>query len=77
LTTLRDLLKAGLSFTNHERDTEHPPSVSALAAQIKALKGAHTIEGTPERTINRPSSAEEPITARIRRRTASRRPVVS
>ena len=43
-------------------------SVPELAEQIKALKAEHSIDGTPERIGTRRSSAEEPVTARIRRR---------
>ena len=69
LTTLRDQLKAGLSGKTPEPGSEPPPSVSELAARIKALKAAHNIEATPQRVRQKQSSAEEPITARIRRRT--------
>ena len=69
LTSLRDQLKAGLSGTAHEPDNEEGPSVSELAEKIKALKAAHTIEATPQRVRQKHSSAEEPVTARIRRRT--------
>jgi hypothetical protein len=67
LTTLRDQLKAGLSGKTPEPGTE-PPSVSELAARIKAIKAAHNIEATPQRVRQKQSSAEEPITRRIRRR---------
>jgi hypothetical protein len=43
-------------------------SVSELASRIKALKAANTIEATPERVQRKHAAAEEPITARIRRR---------
>ena len=69
LTTLRDQLKAGLSGKTPEPGSEPPPSVSELAARIKALKAAHSIEATPQRIRQKQSSAEEPVTARIRRRT--------
>ena len=68
LANLRDRLKACLSGTNPSPDTEPRPSVSELAEQIKALKAANTIETTRERVGKRRSSAEEPVTARIRRR---------
>jgi hypothetical protein len=68
LTTLRDQLKAGLSGTVAEPGTEPQPDVSELAERIKALKAAHTIEATPGRAGKRHSSAEEPVTTRIRRR---------
>ena len=68
LTALRDRLKAGLSGTTSEPGAEPLPGISELAQQIKALKATHTIEATPERVGKRRSSAEEPITARIRRR---------
>jgi hypothetical protein len=69
LTTLREQLKAGLSGTVAEPGAGPQPNVSELADRIKALKAAHTIEATPERAGKRHSSAEEPVTARIRRRT--------
>jgi hypothetical protein len=42
--------------------------VSDLAERIKALKAAHSIEPTPQRVRTKQSTAEEPVTARIRRR---------
>jgi len=68
MTTLRDQLKAGLSGSAHESGNEAGPSVSELAKKIKAIKAAHTIEATPQRIRKKHSSAEETITARIRRR---------
>jgi N12 class adenine-specific DNA methylase len=68
LTELRDLLKAGLSQATPEPGT---PDVAALALLIKSLKSAHTIDAAPERTAPRWIAAEEPVTARIRRRTAA------
>jgi hypothetical protein len=69
LTSLRDQLKAGLSATAQMQGDEAGPSVSELAEKIKALKAAHSIEATPQRVRQKQSSAEEPVTARIRRRT--------
>jgi hypothetical protein len=71
LTDLRDQLKAGLSATGHEPGKSEAPSVSELAERIKALKGANTIEAAPQRMQSKQAIAEEPITARIRRRTES------
>jgi hypothetical protein len=68
LATLRDKLKACLSGTNPEPGTELRPSSSELAEQIKTLKSMNAIEGTPARGGKRISSAEEPVTSRIRRR---------
>ena len=68
LTTLRDQLKAGLSATAHEPGKEEGPSVSELAERIKAMKAANSVEATPQRVGQKQSTAEEPITARIRRR---------
>jgi hypothetical protein len=75
LTILRDQLKIGLSTTAHSGQgqesmpgAEPAASVSDLAERIKALKAASTIETAPDRTANRQTSAEEPVTARIRRR---------
>jgi hypothetical protein len=69
LTTLRDQLKTGLSSTAHEPGKAEGPSVSELAERIKALKATNSIDATPQRARQKHSSAEEPITARIRRRT--------
>lgn len=67
MTGLRDQLKAGLSATSHQAD-ESGPTVSDLADRIKALKGANTIDAAPQRVQRKHASAEEPVTARIRRR---------
>jgi N12 class adenine-specific DNA methylase len=69
LTNLRDQLKIGLSATAQMQGDEAGPSASDLAEKIKALKAAHNIEATPQRARQKHSSAEEPVTARIRRRT--------
>jgi len=69
LTTLRDLLKASLSGTTPAPGTEPQLGVAELTERIKTLKAANTIEATPQRAGNRACSAEEPVTARIRRRT--------
>jgi hypothetical protein len=45
------------------------PSVSELAKRMKALKAANSIDATPQRVRQKHSTAEEPITPRIRRRT--------
>jgi hypothetical protein len=68
LTALRDLLKAGLSATAQVEGTETKPTVFELAERIKTLKAAHSIEATPQRVRQKHSSAEEPVTTRIRRR---------
>jgi N12 class adenine-specific DNA methylase len=68
LTSLRDQLKAGLSATAQSQGDEKGPNVSELAEKIKTLKAAHSIEATPQRVRQKHSTAEEPVTARIRRR---------
>jgi N12 class adenine-specific DNA methylase len=68
LTSLRDQLKAGLSATAQAQGDETGPTVSELAERIKALKVANSIEAMPQRARQKHSSAEEPVTARIRRR---------
>ncbi len=65
LAALRDQLKAGLSGAAPQ---EGEPTVPELAEQIKGLRAANTVEATPERTATRKLAAEEPVTARIRRR---------
>ena len=80
LNDLRDQLKAGLSAYAPAADGESRPTVPDLAERIKSLKAAHTIDATPERTSKRRISfAEEPVTARIRRRTenATAGPVIA
>jgi hypothetical protein len=69
LTGLRDELKARLSGKNPEPGSEPKRSVSDLATQIKFQMATYTINATPE-PVERPSTtqAEEPVTARIRRR---------
>ncbi len=67
LTSLRDRLKAGLSATAQGDDAKEV--VSELAARIKGLKAANTIEVTPQRAQRKLAAAEEPVTTRIRRRT--------
>lgn len=70
LTELRDQLKVKLS-AGHESGEDHGPTTSELAERIKALKSANTIEATPQRVERKQVAAEEPITARIRRRQAA------
>jgi hypothetical protein len=68
LTALRDQLKAGLSGGTPEPGAAPLPPVSELAERIKALKNARTIEAAPQRSGNRrTSTAEQPVTMRIRR----------
>jgi hypothetical protein len=71
LTALRDQLKAGLSGASREPDDNEGPSVSEIAEKKKTLKAAHNIEATPQRVRQKHSAAEEPVTARIRRRAES------
>lgn len=76
LTALRDRLKAGLSGAAPEEDAEASPTPAELADQIKALKAAHTIEAAPQRSGQRRTSAEVPVTARIRRKAETSTPSV-
>jgi N12 class adenine-specific DNA methylase len=69
LTGLRDQLKAGLSATAQVEANESKRAVSELAERIKMLKAAHSIDATPQRVRQNQSSPEEPVAARIRRRT--------
>jgi N12 class adenine-specific DNA methylase len=68
LTSLRDQLKAGLSATAHDASNESGPTVSELAERVKALKAVNSIETTPQRVQRKQAAAEEPVTARIRKR---------
>jgi hypothetical protein len=69
LTGLRDELRAHLSGKISEQESESRLSVSERAEKIKALKAANTIETTVQRVGQKHSPGEEPVTARIRRRT--------
>jgi hypothetical protein len=44
------------------------PTVAEIADQVKLLRAAQNIEAAPQRVRQKHSAAEEPITARIRRR---------
>lgn len=69
LTGLRDKLKNGLS--GKTPDGNAGPGVSELADQIKSLKAGHSVDAVPHRVRQKHSAAEEPIAARIRRRTGA------
>lgn len=85
LTQLRDQLKASLvgivyhatSQKSSEAGAKPPPSTAELAHRIKSSKVEHTIDATPERAVLRRTDAEEPVTARIRRKSeaSSQRPL--
>jgi hypothetical protein len=69
LTALRDRLKGSLSGVGGGERSEPQANAAELAEAIKRLKAANTVEAAPERTTGkRRVSAEEPVTARIRRR---------
>lgn len=79
LTDLRDRLKASLAGKGQHSGGGMPPadvaepqaSPADIADRIKALKAGHTIDAAPERAGVRRIDAEEPVSARIRRRAAS------
>ena len=68
LTDLRDRLKAGLSAGDRPADGGEGPDPAELADRIKALKAVNAVETAPQRIGQTNATAEEPITARIRRR---------
>jgi hypothetical protein len=68
LTAARDQLKACLSALTREAASESQPGAAELVRRIEELKAAHTEHAMPERAATRQSSAEEPVTSRIRRR---------
>jgi N12 class adenine-specific DNA methylase len=68
LTGLRDQLKAALSATAYQAQGDKGQDTADLAGRIKTLKAANTIEATPQRARQKQAAAEEPVTARIRRR---------
>ena len=65
LATLRDQLKNALSGAPKEGE----PTSAELAEKIKTLRAGQTVEAAPQRTGKRQSSAETPVTTRIRRKT--------
>ena len=69
LTDLRDRLKSRLSNTDQESERA-ADSAFALAGRIKTLKAANSIESATQRISHKQLTAEEPITARIRRQKA-------
>ncbi len=76
LTHLRERLKASLAGIPSNVGNDEAPdsaatqpiSTAVLADRIKALKTMHTIDAAHERSAIRSLDAEEPVTARIRRR---------
>jgi N12 class adenine-specific DNA methylase len=68
LTSLRDQLKAKLSASGLASSEDGGPTTGELAEWIKALKATNAVEAAPQRSERKQSTAEEPITARIRRR---------
>ena len=68
LASLRDALKTALTGRDNEAKPDGGPSTSELAAHIKALKAANTVESAAPRSDRKAVAAEEPIAARIRRR---------
>lgn len=69
LTRLRDRLETRLSATAPTPETDALPPVHVLVGRIKALKAAHTLDATPERSATRRSAtAEAAVTTRIRQR---------
>jgi hypothetical protein len=69
LRELRDQLKDALSTNSPAADEQQRPSVSELADRIKLLQAAHAIEPSPQSSHEkRVTSAEVPVTTRVRRR---------
>ena len=70
-TDLSDQLKAGLSATDKEEPGKTGPNVGDLPNRIKGLLASNVVEAAADRVSPRTSTAEGPVTARIRRRTES------
>ena len=68
LTAVRDRLKACLSGAAAEPGPEPQGSIPQLVERSNALSAASTAETLPDRVGRSHFSAEEPVTARIRRR---------
>jgi N12 class adenine-specific DNA methylase len=74
LTGLRDQLKVALSGTGQKDSREEGPSISELAGRIKAIRAAQSVETAPQTIRQTHRDYEEPVTARIRRRTQALSP---
>ena len=72
LTTLRDQLKNGLSTNTNSIEPPPESSLTDIAARIKSLRSSHTLDHTAERSPPKHSTAETPITFRIRERREGR-----
>ncbi|MBY0513257.1 MAG: hypothetical protein K2P78_05025, partial [Gemmataceae bacterium] len=68
LAALRDALKTALTERGDEPKPDGGPTTGELAASIKALKAANTVESAAPRSDRKAVAAEEPIAVRIRRR---------
>ena len=68
LSDLRDQLRAALSGTREEGT----PDTAEMAEKIKGLIAANKVDAAPERAGRLATSAEEPVTARIRRALAAK-----
>lgn len=68
LTRLRDKLKAALSKRDNPSDADKGPYSGELARQIKELTAAHSVDTQTGRTEPKRIAAEDPVTARIRKR---------
>jgi hypothetical protein len=53
------------------QEIDEAQNVCELSEKIKTLKATHTIEAAPQRAERKQAAAEEPVTARIRRRTGA------
>ena len=71
LTGLRDQLKTSLTAGSPNSDAKPGPNLSELAAEIKTLKTANTIDSSPHRTQPKESVSEIPVTIRIRQQRAA------
>ncbi len=67
LSDLRDQLRVGLAGLGQQPE-EGKPTAAELAERIKAIKASHAVEAVPQRVGHRTIGAEEPVTARIRRK---------
>ncbi|MBS0265668.1 MAG: DEAD/DEAH box helicase family protein, partial [Planctomycetes bacterium] len=71
VTTLRDRLRVSLSDQARSQEGE-PESSADIAAEIKALRGSQALDASVERSSAPRVTAEEPVTAKIRKRSESR-----
>ncbi len=68
LTQLRNALKERLTGRTDPTTPTEGPTIAELVTSIKSLTASHTVDTSQPRNERRHTTAEEPVTARIRRK---------